>query len=98
MSGPTIEICLDRPADEVSLATLDEVLERASSQITRTRKGRVWSLWIGERPYHVSVDNQDGHTVDISAGCNSPEDHENLTSLAQAICNAIGGIYDSPSK
>ncbi|MEI8381069.1 MAG: hypothetical protein WCJ09_13130 [Planctomycetota bacterium] len=94
--GPNCEVQLDSD-DGAALDGIDAVLARAAEQIERTRKGRVWDLWIGGRPVHVSVDGSPP-TVFLSAGCNDPEDYAMLRSLAEALARNLGGTASEPVK
>ena len=94
--GPTCEVLLisnDRP----TLDAIDAVLASVADQIDRTRKGRVWDIWIHGRPVHVHVDDSQP-VVTLSAGCNNHEDAVILHELAAGIVHAVGGIFSEPEK
>jgi hypothetical protein len=96
MAGPACGVLLDR-VDEIVLITIDEILARTAETIQRTRKGRVWDVWIRGRPIHVAVCESDA-TVSLSAGCHGAEDYEVLRQLASAIAEQLDGVADEPVK
>jgi len=98
MSGPVIEISLDVPAEGAALDAIDAAIDRTSDRTKRTRKGRVWTLVIGERTYYANVDSTDPQTMWVAAGGKSSEDYANLTKIAREICEAVGGIQGDPEK
>ena len=100
MGGPALSVSLTAAVTDESLDAIDTVFEQHCSRVERTRKGRVWSLWIGAQPYYarVDVDETSQNRVWIDAGCNSREDYENLRILAKAICDTVGGMSSEPTK
>jgi hypothetical protein len=63
MGGPSILALLEPELDSARLAQADALLESVASKLVRTRRGRVWDIWIGlpdgedrERPYSVSIE------------------------------------------
>ncbi len=96
MAGPTCEVLLEAD-NSPTLDTIDEVLAAAAERIERTRKGRVWDLWVGGRPVHVSVGGSPP-SVALSAGCNEAEDYRVLRRLAGELAAALGGVASAPVK
>ena len=94
--GPTCEVLL--PADDdTTLDAIDALLVATAEQINRTRKGRVWDVWIGGRPIHVHVTGSPP-TAELSAGCNAPEDYTVLRQLSMSIAHSVGGLASEPEK
>lgn len=94
--GPTREVLID--ADDSSLLeALDALLATASNYIKRTRKGRVWDVWVRNRPIHVQVGGNPA-VVTLSAGCNASEDAAILREVADKIVEVIGGLASEPEK
>ena len=89
--------------NEQVLEAIDIVLTLVVDPINRTRKGKVWDVWIGGRPVHVSVAGSPA-TVELAAGCNSPEDFAALKGHAGhehnercdvlAVAAANGAVLD----
>ncbi len=96
MAGPTSEVLLEDD-DGSTLDAIDQVLASVADQIERTRKGRVWNLFIRGRPVHVKVTGTPP-TVELSAGCNAPEDYDVLRELCDVLLQAVGGIASEPEK
>ena len=68
--GPTCEVIVET-ADNSLLDVIDGILAGAAERIERTRKGRVWEVWVGGRPVHVSVGGTPLAVV-LAAGGNLP--------------------------
>jgi hypothetical protein len=81
--GPTCEVLLEAD-DESMLDAIDAVLAAAADNINRTRKGRVWDIWVGGRPVQVSVEGSPP-AVNLASGCNGPEDYRVLRQLAHQL-------------
>ena len=96
MAGPTCEVVI-AACDGATLDAIDAVLSRAAEQVARTRKGRVWDVWIGGRPVHVSVEGSPP-SVQLAAGCNGQEDYDLLKQLAAILASALVGIATEPIK
>jgi hypothetical protein len=94
--GPACEVLLESD-DGATLDALDTVLASLANRIDRTRKGRVWDVWVRERPIHVQVVGSPP-AVELSAGCNSPEDYAILREIAGRIVEVIGGMASEPEK
>lgn len=94
--GPTCEVLL-QSCSEALLIEIDAVLASNADQIERTRKGRVWRLWILSRPVDVHVDASEASIV-LSAGCNSPMDYAILRKLAGQLAKVSGGMATEPTK
>lgn len=94
--GPTCQVTLTAN-DRTTLDAIDAVLSAFAKKIERTRKARVWDIWIGGRPIHVSVTDQP-LAVDLAAGCNGPEDYVVLRRLASELAMALGGVASEPVK
>lgn len=90
--GPTCEVLIQTDDG----AVLD-ALDQAAETINRTRKRRVWDVWIRDRPVHVQV-TRSPPTVELSAGCNQPEDYDILRELSLQIAAKFGGIASEPEK
>ena len=63
MAGPSILALLEVELDAARLVEADALLESVASKLVRTRRGRVWDIWIvvpdgevKERPYSLSVE------------------------------------------
>ena len=97
MSGPACEVELPSIPDRVALDAIDEFLTGVCEHIKRTRKGRVWDVWIDERPVHVAVVDSRG-AVELSAGCNAPEDYAILRRLGRSLADILGGKATEPLK
>lgn len=94
--GPTCEVLLD--SDEPSiLDAIDAFLETTSARIERTRKGRVWNLWIEGRPISLAV-TASPPAIELSAGRKGEEDYALLRRLATGLAAACGGIASEPIK
>lgn len=94
--GPTCEVLLE-VADEAALDMIEVVLVAAACRIERTRKGRVWDVWVDGRPVHISVTGTPP-AVALSAGCNGPVDYDVLWRLASDLATAIGGVASESIK
>ena len=94
--GPTCEVLLDA-ADCAALDTIDVVLAAAACRIERTRDGRVWDVWVGGRPVHISV-TATPPAVSLVAGCNGPADYDVLRRLAGDLASALDGVASEPVK
>lgn len=94
--GPTCEVLLNAD-DPQTLDAIDAYLATFADRIERTRKGRVWDVWVCGRPVHVHVTDFPP-TVEISARCNTPEDHDVLRILSRGIADSIGGLASEPEK
>ncbi|MDZ7616308.1 MAG: hypothetical protein U1E05_04845 [Patescibacteria group bacterium] len=81
--------------DPSTLDSIESLLASLADRIDRTRKGRVWDVWIRGRPVHVAISQS---IVALSAGCNSREDAAILQEVAEGIVQAVGGIYPEPDK
>lgn len=92
--GPTCEVLL-KSDDESTLRSIDEILAKLADRIDRTRKGRVWSIWIRGHPVHVQIDQS---VVALSAGCNCFEDAIILRELAECIVQGVGGISSTSEE
>ncbi len=97
MAGPTCEAELLAPADEDALTMIDAILASIAKPLIRTRKGRVWDVWVGGRPVHVVVLDSTPR-VELSAGCNSPDDYAALRRLGCELAAALGGVASEPVK
>ena len=94
--GPTCEVVLESD-DGSALAMIDALLASAANEIERTRKGRVWQLWIDGRTIEAAVIGQPP-TLSLSAGCNSPQDWQILRDLSQRVADSLGGLASEPEK
>ena len=94
--GPICEVMIEVVNEQV-LDAIDTVLTSAVDRINRTRKGKVWDVWIGGRPVHVSVAGPPA-TVVLAAGRNSPEDYAALKQLAGVLVTALRGVASEPVK
>ena len=93
--GPACDVELATAPDEAALDAIDAFLDGIAERIERTRKGRVWDVWIGGRPVHVAVTNSPD-AVTLSAGCNSLEDYELLQRIARGLADILGGRASEP--
>ncbi len=96
MSGPACEVLIESDSGP-TLDEIDAVLADLAERIERTRKGRVWDMWVDGRPVHVMVASSPPG-IELSAGCNSLEDHAMLERLAGALVERLGGLASPPSK
>jgi len=94
--GPACEVTFPS-GDSHPLDVIDGVLASVAGRIERTRKGRVWAVWIDGRPFHAAASEESG-TLSLSAGCNEAEDYETLRSLASRFAEALGGVSTDPVK
>lgn len=83
--------------DGAALDAIDGVLAAVADEVIRTRKGRVWDVWIGGRPVQVAVAGRPP-AVTLSAGCNGPEDYAVLRRFAGELALALGGVASEPEK
>ena len=67
MAGPSIRALLEVELDAVRLVEADALLESVATKLARTRRGRVWDIWIAvsdaevrERPYSISIERIGG--------------------------------------
>jgi hypothetical protein len=63
MAGPSIFALLEVEFDAARSVEADALLESVASKLVRTRRGRVWDIWIAapaelvtERPYSISIE------------------------------------------
>lgn len=84
-------ILFETTLDGDDLDRLDAILARRANRLERTRKGRVWDVWVKGRPIHVSAHRAESE-LHLIAGCSSCEDYEVLGELADSIATALGGI------
>lgn len=94
--GPTCTISFATDLGS-TLAIVDSVLATAAEKVERTRKGRVWDIWMNGRPFHVDLDAKSSHIV-LSAGCNVAEDIQLLRLLSAELATAVGGVASEPTK
>jgi len=94
--GPTCEVLLEA-VDGSTLDAVDAVLASVADRIERTRKGRVWDVWIGGRPVHLAVGGPPVAVV-LAAGCNDSEDYAVLQRMAGVLAEVLGGIASPPVK
>ena len=94
MAGPACEVLIESDAGPV-LDEIDSILSALAERVERTHKGRVWDVWVDGRPFHVMVTGSPP-SVELSAGCNDPEDYAVLQHLAGALVERFGGLA-SPS-
>lgn len=92
--GPSCEVLLIND-DGATLEAIDAILSARSNRIDRTRKGRVWDIWIRGHPVHIRIDRS---VVALSAGLNSHEDASILRELAESIVHTVGGMHSEPEK
>lgn len=97
MSGPACTVQLNAPPDGAVLDVIDAVLIRCAEVVERTRKGRVWNLWVGGHPVHVSSDASLSE-IELSAGCNSPDDYAVLRRIGLALATELRGRLTEPLK
>ena len=83
--------------DSPTLDALDAVLASASDRVERTRKGRVWDIWVRGRPIHVQAGGRPPKVM-LSAGCNEPEVYAILREVADKFISRVGGIASEPEK
>ncbi|WP_395738199.1 hypothetical protein [Prosthecobacter sp.] len=94
--GPTAEVITAEPITDQQLLDIDDMITKLAAKFIRTRKGRVWSLWIDERPIHLSV-TEPGVLV-MAAGLHSPQDYDILRQLGQRLADLVGGLASEPIK
>jgi hypothetical protein len=95
--GPACKVKLGAIPDAAVLDRIDAVLARRAEVLERTRKGRVWNVWVGGRPVCVSTDASLSE-IELSAGCNSPEDYALLRRLAIDLATELRGRMTEPQK
>lgn len=97
--GPACEVVFEPTPAVDHLQVIDALLASVSDRIERTRKGRVWDLWIRGHRFHVGVKLEDGFEyMDLWAGYNSPVDYEVLRELSQQLAQALDGLASEPTK
>jgi len=94
--GPTSNVVTDKLITDEQLIAIDALLSTLASTIIRTRKGRVWTLWISERPIDLTV--TDSRCVTLAAGLNSQQDYDILRQLGQSLATLLHGIASEPIK
>ena len=94
--GPTCEVLLESDDDTV-LDAIDLILSAVAERIDRTRKGRVWDVWVSGRPVHVSVERMPP-AVALAAGCSGPDDYAVLRRLAADLASSLDGVASEPVK
>lgn len=96
MAGPTCEVipCYDAPFD---LNIIDAALLTVCDRSVRTRKGRVWDVWIAGRPIHVAV-TRSSSVIELAAGCNGSEDSVLLRRLAAVLATVLIAQASDPVK
>jgi hypothetical protein len=94
--GPVCEVLIESD-DNLHLELIDQILDSVADSINRTRKGRVWDVWVRGRPIYVSVAGSPP-VVTLVAGCNDSEDVAILRELSMKIAEATGGVASSPEK
>jgi hypothetical protein len=81
--------------DPAMLDTIDAFLSCGADQIDRTRKGRVWSLWIDGMPIHVMVVGSPA-SIELSSPCDDASGYAVLRRLAGGLAAACGGLDSEP--
>ena len=94
--GPTVEISLEK-CDDSLLDAVDTALASIVDTIERTRKGRVWNIWVRSRPVHVSI-SESSLAIQLTAGCNEDVDYVVLQEVTHAIVQSVGGEASEPVK
>jgi hypothetical protein len=92
--GPTCRVIAETIAVDI-LLIIDSTLESLAEDVERTRKGRIWDVWIEGRPFHVDASAGE---IALSAGCNDGFDWDILRRLAQGIASAVDGVATEPEK
>ena len=95
--GPTCEVIFEAPLGDRAVDETDALLAGFAERVERTRKGRVWDIWIKGRPIHVAAE-LDEPELHIHAGCNSSEDYEIVSRLAETLALAFDGVAGTPEK
>ena len=69
------------------------------SQVTlsASRKGRVWEVWIDNRPIHVAIVASPAR-IELAAGCNAAEDYTVIHNLAKGLAAILNGKVSEPEK
>ena len=88
--GPTCGIVLNSVPTNEQLNAVDDFLARVAGEIERSRKGRVWDVWIDNRPVHVAVVASPAR-IELSAGCKAAEDYTILQNLAKGLAAILNG-------
>ena len=96
MAGPACEILIESDLGPV-LDEVDLLLSVLAERVERTRRGRVWDIWVGGRPFHVEVAGSP-LAINLSADCNDSEDYSVLERLSRALVERLGGQASAPSK
>ena len=94
--GPTCEVHL-AVVDDHTLIAIYRLLTTVADRIDRTRKDRVWDIWIHGRPVHVHA-IEPRRVATLSAGCITPDDYDVLRELSAAIVDTVGGVASEPEK
>ncbi len=99
--GPAVQISSRSKVDDGLLLAVDALLHAECTQVETTRKGRVFDVWVDDRPFHVWIEGADDSTepipsgmssaIWISAGGNQPTDRELMLRLAGRIALEVGG-------
>jgi hypothetical protein len=82
--------------EDTILEDIDSLLSSVSDSINRTRKGRVWDIWIDSRP--ITVCMKEESIIALSAGCNDQKDYSILRYLARSFTEKFGGFATPPEK
>ena len=99
--GPTIEICSRRKVDDQLLLSVDVLLHAECDSVRTTRKGKVFDVYVEDRPFHAwilgaedspeSLPTGMSSAICISAGCNQSIDGEILQRLAERVALEFDG-------
>lgn len=94
--GPTCDVLLEDD-DDATLALIGVVLSNVSERVDRTRRGRVWGVWVRGAPIHVEISTSPP-AVGLSGGRNTNDEYVVLREIAHEIAQAVGGEASEPLK
>jgi hypothetical protein len=99
--GPTCSVILSAIPTDATYSAVDAYLSRIAREMMRDKKVRLWEGWIDGRPVIVAIkdENEESHpVVELSAGCNSPEDYEIMRRVSAELADLLGGLATDPIK
>jgi hypothetical protein len=65
MAGPACSVYARRSLTEDILVEIELRLSDGADEVNGTRKGRIWDVWVANRPFHVAVRK----TADVLSQC-----------------------------
>lgn len=95
--GPTVMVYAPRPVDAATLNIVDQCLAETVDSMRRTRKGRVWIVWIDEHPFDVVLRSTSEILDESTTELRSREMHSNSATLRITINARLNSPADYKS-